>query len=63
MSFIVKEVPFGSEIVGSGTSPVIRKSEGFRTGAKEGELFPEIKGTLPDNFTDVFAGGDIDCTI
>lgn len=53
MGFVVKEIPFGDEVVLSWSNEVVGVGEGFRTCTKEWVVESEFPGTFPDYFADV----------
>lgn len=59
MSFVVKKIPLGGEVVGGWSSPIVGVGKGFRTGTKERKTLPQVDATLPNNASNVLAGGDI----
>lgn len=52
MGFVVEKIPFGEEIVGFGSGPVIGVTKSFNTSAEYRIAFEEINSTFPNNFTD-----------
>ena len=60
MCLVIKKVPFRSSVVLLRPIFIIAIGKGFNACAQDGVLAKKVPGATPNNFSDVFRGGNVE---